>query len=174
MCRIRSAGQDEWGYPVWECTYHHGFIYNSMGQPEKCERGLEVPTQGWRLALLEKRRIILDKTGGKCAYCGIDLDPDTFHADHAQSSFNGGSDDTDNLLPACFLCNPRKNHRDVDEFREWVKGHMIQRAQELTKRLEAFGAYLDDGIGAKAIAHLQEVEKLLSNATVTFYIDKFM
>lgn len=171
MCRIDSPWADNNGVPVWECSYHHKFMYGLTEKPEKCPRGLEVPTHGPRLAQLEKRRIVLAKTGDRCAYCGTELNIETLHSDHAQSSFNGGKNDTDNLLPSCSVCNVRKNHRNFEDFREWLKLRLLKQTQILIEKFEASSVYFDDGVSAEAVSHIQEIEKLIANTAVTFYID---
>lgn len=171
MCRIIRSGIDSKGLTIWECSYHHKFMYGLTEEPEKCPRGLEIPTQGWRLARLGERRNVFDKTGGRCAYCGDDLDFDTFHADHAQSSFNGGSNDVENKLPSCSLCNVRKNHRNLEDFREWLKIRLLKQTQGLIERLKASGVYFDEGVSAEAVDHVQEIERLIANTAVTFFID---
>ena len=67
---------------------------------------------------------VYNKTGGRCWYCGKELDDD-FQIDHANPINKGGSDDLDNLLPSCKACNGRKYNRTIDEYREylyWKKG----------------------------------------------------
>lgn len=125
-----------------------------------------------KLAAIEKRQTVFDKTGGKYSYCGTPLDFVTFHTDHAQSSTNGGSNDIDNLFPACSPCNVRKNHRNVENFRDWAKLRLIGQVQALATNIEFTQAFFDDQTTAEILTHLQEVERLLNNAKVTFYIDE--
>lgn len=122
-------------------------------------------------AALKKRQTIFNKTGGKCAYCGSPVDLDTFQADHANSAYNGGGSGIANLLPCCGACNPRKGHRDVEEFREWLTFRLIRQAQDIAKKLGATQVYFDGEVTAEVFTHLQEIERLLSSAKVTFHID---
>jgi hypothetical protein len=50
----------------------------------------------------------------KCAYCGRENIKLT--KDHVVSIYNGGSDNIDNIVPACQNCNSRKGKRPVEEF----------------------------------------------------------
>jgi len=78
-----------------------------------------------------KRRRVWQKTKGYCWYCGRDLvwaasDPnrerikDWFVVDHATPQIEGGTDELENLLPACQSCNCMKGSKDVEEFRNWL------------------------------------------------------
>lgn len=72
------------------------------------------------------RRTLKDKTipaatrakvyaehGTACAYCG---DPDGTTIDHVIPRSKGGTDDLENLRPACRTCNTSKGTKDVDEW----------------------------------------------------------
>ncbi len=52
--------------------------------------------------------------GGACFYCGRADAPLT--EDHAVPLSRGGSDDIDNILPACKPCNSAKSAKTADEF----------------------------------------------------------
>jgi len=68
-----------------------------------------------------KRRKILAKYGGRCAYCGIPLTEETMTIDHfvpqeqlkKNSKYKGG----DNLLPCCKPCNLIKRAKNVRTLR---------------------------------------------------------
>src|SRR5438552_3130409 len=53
----------------------------------------------------EERKIIHAKTSGKCHVCGQDVTVENFEADHVKSFSSGGTNITDNFLPACRTCN---------------------------------------------------------------------
>ena len=65
---------------------------------------------------------ILNKSDGRCWYCGIPLESSklyhsslsAFTVDHFE---NNGGDQLSNLVPACKDCNNRKKERTVEEFR---------------------------------------------------------
>lgn len=84
----------------------------------------------------QKRRAVYQITQGFCFYCGLPLAPDRgdlvdahgrdwlvpqhrpqMATDHQLPTQRGGSDELDNLNPACGKCNSRKNLSTVDEFR---------------------------------------------------------
>jgi 5-methylcytosine-specific restriction endonuclease McrA len=53
---------------------------------------------------------------GCCAYCGV---RDTLSEDHKLPLSRGGSDDIENIAPACKPCNFSKGKRTVEEFLTW-------------------------------------------------------
>ncbi|MCR9529262.1 HNH endonuclease [Vibrio alginolyticus] len=84
----------------------------------------------------KKRKIIWDKTGGKCFYCGSALPEKGWHADHfhpivrdivinskgdGYTTGNGCSypelDTIDNLVPSCAPCNNFKHSYSIDGYR---------------------------------------------------------
>ena len=52
----------------------------------------------------------------KCAYCGIDIDPESRkgHFDHLVARTDGGTNDMPNLVLACNICNG-----DLKRERDW-------------------------------------------------------
>lgn len=52
----------------------------------------------------------------KCYYCGKKLNVKTLTQDHAVPLVRGGSNFISNLLPACRLCNSRKNKKTLCEY----------------------------------------------------------
>ena len=75
----------------------------------------------------ELRRQVYNKTNGQCTYCGMKLkfisngesDPgqNGFTIDHVKPISRGGTEDTDNLVPACHECNNLKAQRTLENFR---------------------------------------------------------
>lgn len=61
----------------------------------------------------EQRRIKFDELGNRCFYCGI-AGPMTI--DHQTPLSRGGTDDIDNIVPACRSCNSRKGTKTADEY----------------------------------------------------------
>lgn len=59
-----------------------------------------------------QREEILRSTAGRCYSCGLPMGiSDDWWVEHIIPHSLGGSDDTDNLLPSCRLCNfARSNH----------------------------------------------------------------
>jgi len=62
----------------------------------------------------EKTLRIFAKTGGKCHWCDVDLifvpdgSPNGYHVDHVLPVCDGGTNDEDNLVPACAACNHKR------------------------------------------------------------------
>lgn len=74
------------------------------------------------------RQIIFDKCGGRCAYCGCELN-DKWQVDHAISkcywymvstTSMTAVNNMDNLMPACRECNHYKRSHCVDSFHTHV------------------------------------------------------
>jgi len=57
------------------------------------------------------RRLVRDRAGGRCEYCGLPQDAlplVTFHAEHIIAKQHGGPDDPGNLAFSCHHCNLHK------------------------------------------------------------------
>lgn len=102
-----------------------------------------------------KRQRIWDKSGGKCWYCGCDLDPYNWHKDHFLPRFrnenkkrldylrlNGGAgtDAESNLVPSCPSCNLQKATYTIEEFRHHIQSQFRVIASRSTFKLaERYG-----------------------------------
>ena len=65
------------------------------------------------------RKQVYEKYNGHCAYCGCDLAYKDMQVDHVTSVYgNNGSNDIDNLMPACRMCNFYKSTFTLDKFRK--------------------------------------------------------
>ena len=74
----------------------------------------------------KERQQVYDKCNGHCAYCGCELDIKDMHIDHVQSLYwHNGSNEMDNLLPACRSCNHYKGSSTLENFRKNLE-HMPQ------------------------------------------------
>lgn len=88
---------------------------------------------------------IFAKTGGRCAYCGCELELETFHVDHVLPIAFGGSDAIENLVPACVYCNTSKRALTLEEFRDHVLGVIAKRLQaDALPRLQRYEMVLCD------------------------------
>lgn len=58
-------------------------------------------------------RVLVDEYDGRCAYCGS---AGKMTRDHVVPLSRGGSDDIDNIVPACPTCNSSKGDRTLDEW----------------------------------------------------------
>ena len=62
------------------------------------------------------RRLIRDRDGERCAYCGTT--EAQFHIDHIHPVAKGGTNDPSNLTIACAPCNMSKGERLLSEWRQ--------------------------------------------------------
>lgn len=72
----------------------------------------------------DERRIVYDKIGGRCAYCGESLAYDDMQVDHVipLRSFDDESGDAlDNMLPACRSCNHYKRGNTLEGWRKMLE-----------------------------------------------------
>ena len=67
------------------------------------------------------------KYGGRCAYCGDEITMKQMHIDHMKPIWRGnptvnpakrGTNDIDNLMPACKPCNLWKTVMPLEQFRD--------------------------------------------------------
>jgi 5-methylcytosine-specific restriction endonuclease McrA len=75
---------------------------------------------------------VINKTGGKCFYCGSELKSQDYFdeggkvamtvslwaVDHFFPLSKGGSYELSNLVPACNPCNSTKSARTIEQFRQ--------------------------------------------------------
>ena len=65
------------------------------------------------------RKQVYEKYNGHCAYCGCKLEYKDMQVDHVISVYgNNGSNDIENLMPACRMCNFYKGTKSLERFRE--------------------------------------------------------
>lgn len=75
-----------------------------------------------------RRQAIWDKTGGRCAYCGLKLHQDSVKSitsnyqswmeiDHLTSPKDGGGEELANCVPSCSSCNASKGRKSLEAFR---------------------------------------------------------
>ena len=66
----------------------------------------------------KERQQILDKTSGRCAYCGCE---GKMQIDHIVPIRTGGLDVLENMFPACRSCNHRKSSSSLESFRKQIE-----------------------------------------------------
>ena len=64
-----------------------------------------------------ERRAVYDKMGGRCAYCGEQLNYEDMQVDHVVALRSKGEDDLANMLPACRSCNHYKRGNSLEGWR---------------------------------------------------------
>lgn len=62
----------------------------------------------------EEWQQIVDRSKGRCIYCG--QTPDKLTQDHVVPLSKGGTHTASNIVPACLPCNSSKGNKDLDEF----------------------------------------------------------
>lgn len=102
------------------------------------------------------RELIYEKCGGHCAYCGKEIAYRNMQVDHIHPQYKGGSDDINNLLPACRACNFRKGTLSVEQFRREI----IDQCNSLFER--SFQARMSQDYGL--------IERV--NKPIVFYFEK--
>ena len=65
-----------------------------------------------------QKKEVYEKTNGHCAYCGCEVEIKKMQVDHVRPLRKGGTNDIENLLPACRSCNHYKATFTVEQFRE--------------------------------------------------------
>lgn len=77
----------------------------------------------------DERLAVLNKTKGRCAYCGCELPIKNMQIDHIKSFALGGEDSIDNYLPSCRSCNYYKDTMPLEVFRSEL-GKLLQRLND--------------------------------------------
>lgn len=78
------------------------------------------------------RQAVYDKYDGHCAYCGRKFDSiRDMQVDHILPQRNGGNNELDNLNPSCRLCNHYKRGNDLETFRIFSLGGIIERLKKI-------------------------------------------
>ena len=67
-----------------------------------------------------QRTTAYERTGGRCAYCGCELDENNYHVDHMTPKSLGGKTNKHNLIAACPDCNLFKADSTVEVFRRRI------------------------------------------------------
>lgn len=67
----------------------------------------------------KRRKKIFDLAGGKCHYCGCEIElTGKWHIDHKIPKALMGTDEDNNLVASCVPCNLKKRDRTDTEFNE--------------------------------------------------------
>lgn len=74
------------------------------------------------------RRAVWRKYGNRCAYCGKEIAYKDMQVDHLIPKRANGTDDIENLMPSCRMCNHYKRASSLEVFRKMI--------EEIPKKLE--------------------------------------
>lgn len=83
------------------------------------------------------RELVYQKYDGHCAYCGRELAMKDMQVDHIVSRYNNGTDDLDNLNPACRMCNFRKGVYTIEQFRREIQDQAKTAMRTFGNRMSA-------------------------------------
>jgi hypothetical protein len=61
------------------------------------------------------KRLIYDRDGGTCVYCGKTIPYNAATIDHVVPLYQGGESTWDNLVNCCCSCNQRKGSRTLEQ-----------------------------------------------------------
>ena len=89
----------------------------------------------------ELRMKVFNKLNNHCAYCGKIIKYDEMEIDHLFPKSQGGTNEVENLLPACRRCNFYKSDLVVEKFR-----NAIRTINGRLKKIYIFKVALDFGI----------------------------
>lgn len=84
-------------------------IARNLGSPMKMKK-LRKLIKGRMRA---KRANIYAKSGGRCRYCGKELQPTEMTIDHIHPRSKGGGNHPKNLTAACKTCNSQKGDKII-------------------------------------------------------------
>lgn len=68
----------------------------------------------------QERLIVYQKYNGRCGYCGKKIEIKDMQIDHIYPLYLGGSNEYNNLMPACCSCNKYKSTYTLEKFREQI------------------------------------------------------
>ncbi len=117
----------------------------------------------------------LHKTQGFCGYCGTPLDDGSAFISLMFPRSQGGTDDIENLMPACKLCLKQKGHMTLEEFRTFVLGSIAVFVNKTFDEIEKVGRFLSKEDRGEIEGGLVEVNRLLKRMTqgnVEFYFEE--
>lgn len=78
-------------------------------------------TKRRRLSKAERQQVY-EKMSGHCAYCGCELNYEDMQVDHIIPLYgHNGTDELENMYPACRRCNHYKHSLLMEDFREMIE-----------------------------------------------------
>jgi len=103
------------------------------------------------------RKQVHQKFDGRCAYCGHEITKQQMQVDHIHPKAFNGSDNLDNLNPACHPCNNYKITFSVEELRRQI-GRQVERGRRHSVNFRLAERYgLIEVTNAPVIFHFERV-----------------
>lgn len=103
------------------------------------------------------RKQVHAKFDGRCAYCGYEITQKAMQVDHIKPRYLNGTDDMENLNPACFSCNNYKLTFSIDELRQQIS-KQVERGREYCVNFRLAERYgLIKTTGAPVVFHFERV-----------------
>lgn len=90
----------------------------------------------------EIRLQVYNKYDGHCAYCGNKIEYKDMQVDHIiPQREKGSTNDIENLMPSCRMCNHYKRGYSLYQFKEWLLAGIIERIKKIyiVKVAERYG-----------------------------------
>ena len=72
------------------------------------------------------RRMVIERDGLRCVYCGVDLLKNEVHLDHVVPESKGGPTSLNNLQVTCGKCNLEKGVLSESEFENKLRTRAIR------------------------------------------------
>lgn len=122
---------------------------------------------------------ILQKTGGRCAYCGRKLHTScfgdvSFDVEHVVPQSKGGPHSLLNLVPACRRCNLQKNTQSLDEYKHYIPQSIIHDLESALTRMQHHRNVTDFGLLTQQIAIITNVIEALTGMPVEFAFENLL
>lgn len=114
-----------------------------------------------RIALQKKTRFeVFKRDGFKCQYCGNCPPNVVLQVDHINPVANGGENDIDNLITACFDCNSGKSDRLLGDIPQAIN-EKLEVLKEKESQLKEFNKYIKK-IKDRMNKHVQRIDDIFS------------
>jgi uncharacterized protein (TIGR02646 family) len=133
-----------------------------------------MTSNAWQDKRPELAPQVLQKTRGRCAYCGCKLSATRFDIEHVVPQSRGSSDDLTNLVPACRGCNLQKRTLSLNEYKDYIPRSIIEDLISAVNRMRHHRNLVDASLlvpQAKAVTRAIEA---LKGMQVTFAFEDLL